>query len=128
MILLGTSGFSYNDWVGNFYPAGMPKREWLIYYAREFDTCEVNSTYYALPKSSSLKAMAEKTGEDFLFSIKANQEMTHQREDNASVFEAFRQVLEPLITAGKLGCILAQFPYSFTFNRRNWDYLELLKE
>jgi len=81
-----------------------------------------------LPKPLSLKAMAEKTGEGFLFSIKANQEMTHQREGNAAVFKAFCQVLEPIISAGKLGCILAQFPYSFRFNRDNWDYLRLFKE
>ena len=128
MIYFGTSGFSYDDWVGNFYPVGMPKREWLVYYAREFNTCEVNSTFYALPRPSTLKAMAEKTGEGFLFSIKANQQMTHHREDNASIFEAFRQVLEPIISAGKLGCILAQFPYSFGFNRRNWNYLERFKQ
>ena len=128
MIYCGTSGFSYNDWVGNFYPVGIPSREWLTYYAREFNTCEVNSTFYALPKSSNLKAMVEKTGEGFLFSIKANQEMTHQREGNDSIFKAFCQVLEPVITARKLGCILAQFPYSFGFNRRNWDYLRLFKE
>ena len=71
MMYFGTSGFSYNDWVGNFYPLGMPKREWLTYYAREFNTCEVNSTYYSLPKLSSVKAMVEKTGEGFLFSFKA---------------------------------------------------------
>ncbi len=128
MIYFGTSGFSYNDWVGNFYPVGMPKREWLIYYSREFNTCEVNSTFYALPEPSSLKAMAEKTGKDFLFCFKANQEMTHQRENNAAIFRTFCQVLEPIITAGKLGCILAQFPYSFRFNRRNRDYLGLFKE
>ena len=128
MIYLGTSGFSYDDWVGNFYPVGMPKREWLIYYAREFNTCEVNSTYYVLPKLSSLKAMVEKTGEGFLFSIKANKEMTHRREDNDSVFKAFYQMLEPIISAGKLGCILAQFPYSFHLNRYNWDYLRLFRE
>jgi len=128
MVYLGTSGFSYSDWVGSFYPVGMPKREWLIYYATEFNACEVNSTYYAIPRLSSLKAMAEKTGEGFLFSIKANQEMTHQREDNASVFMSFCQVLEPIISAGKLGCILAQFPYSFRLNRHNWDYLRLFRE
>ena len=61
MMYFGTSGFSYNDWVGSFYPSGMPKREWLIYYAREFNTCEINSSFYALPKPSSLKAMAEKS-------------------------------------------------------------------
>ena len=128
MVYFGTSGFSYDDWVGNFYPVGIPKREWLIYYAREFNTCEVNSTYYALPKLSTVKAMVEKTNEDFLFSIKANQEMTHRRENNAAVFEAFCQVLEPITSAGKLGCVLAQFPYSFRPNRSNWDYLRLVRE
>ncbi len=128
MIYLGTSGFSYSDWVGNFYPVGMPKREWLTYYTHEFNACEVNSTFYAIPKPSTLKVMAEKTGEGFLFSFKANQEMTHRREDNTSIFKAFRQVLEPVIAAGKLGCILAQFPYSFRFNRHNWDYLGLFGE
>ena len=128
MMYLGTSGFSYNDWVGNFYPAGMPRAEWLSYYAREFNTCEVNSTFYALPKPSNLKAMADKTGDGFLFCFKANQEMTHQRDDNAHVFKAFCQVLQLIISAGKLGCILAQFPYSFGFDRRNWDYLSLFKE
>ena len=128
MIYVGTSSFSYDDWVGNFYPAGMPRREWLTYYAREFNTCEVNSTFYALPKSSTLEAMADKTGEDFLFSIKANQEMTHRREDNIPVFETFYQVLKPVIDAGKLGCILAQFPYSFRFNHRNWEYLGLFRK
>jgi len=107
---------------------GMPKREWLIYYAREFNACEINSSFYALSKPSSLKAMAEKTGDEFLFCFKANQGMTHQREDNASIFKAFCLVLEPIITAGKLGCILAQFPFSFRFNRHNWDYLKLFKE
>jgi len=82
MIHVGTSGFSYNDWVGNFYPAGMPKRECLTYYAREFDTCGVNSTSCALPKSPRVKTMAEKTGDGFLLCAKANQEMTHQQEDN----------------------------------------------
>ncbi len=128
MIYLGTSGFSYNDWVGSFYPAGMPKRDWLTYYAREFNACEVNSTYYAIPRPSILQAMAEKTGEGFVFAFKANQGMTHQREDNAPVFQAFRQVLEPVIAAGKMGCILAQFPYSFGFNNNNWDYLRLVRE
>lgn len=128
MIYLGTSGFSYQDWVGNFYPPGMPKRDWLTYYAREFNACEVNSTFYALPGPASLKAMVDKTGEGFMFSIKANQKMTHQREDNAGIFKAFCQVLEPVVSAGKLGCVLAQFPYSFHPDRHNWDYLGQLRE
>ncbi len=128
MVYFGTSGFSYNDWVEKFYPKGMPKREWLNYYSREFNTCEVNSTYYAIPSLATMKAMVEKTDQDFLFSIKANQQMTHQRNDNAAVFESFYQMLEPVTGAGKLGCVLAQFPYSFKPDRTNWDYLRLVRE
>lgn len=124
MLYLGTSGFSYADWSGKFYPVGMPKQEWLAYYSREFNTCEINATYYAIPGVASIKAMANKTPDGFMFSIKANQEMTHKRENNTPVFEAFCQMLEPLKASGKLGCVLAQFPYSFGFNRHNWDYLE----
>jgi uncharacterized protein YecE (DUF72 family) len=128
MLYLGTSGFSYDDWIGVFYPAGTPKREWLAYYSREFKTCEINSTYYVIPSVSSLKAMSDKTGDDFLFSIKANREMTHLRENNTPAFQAFRKAIEPLRSCGKLGCVLAQFPYSFDFNRHNRDYLEQFRE
>jgi len=128
VLYFGTSGFSYKDWVGNFYPRGMPQREWLGYYAREFSTLELNSTYYALPRLSAIKAMAEKTGHGFLFSVKANQEMTHQRRYDNKIFTAFTQILQPFINADKLGCVLAQFPYSFGFNRQNWDYLEFFRE
>ena len=85
MIYFGTSGFSYNDWVGNFYPSGMPKREWLIYYAREFNTCEINSSFYALPKPSSLKAMAEKF---FIFAI------NHWRGQAISTIRQLRTMLD----------------------------------
>lgn len=128
MLHFGTSGFSYDDWVGHFYPAGLPRREWLTYYAREFDTCEINSTYYAIPEPEMLRAMADKVGDGFLFSIKANREMTHQRADNVQVFKTFVQALAPLIEARKLACILLQFPYSFRFNRPNWDYLAQFRE
>ena len=128
MIYFGTSGFSYDDWVGEFYPLGMPKREWLAYYARKFNACEINSTYYALPKPSTLEAMVRKTGEGFLFVVKANQGMTHERRDNKAVFEAFREVLKPLAGSGKFGCVLAQFPYNFKFSRQNLDYIEIFKE
>ena len=128
MICAGTSGFSYKDWVGPYYPVGLPQKDWLFYYAREFNACEINSTYYAIPGPSVIEKMSAKTGEGFLFSIKANQEMTHQRENNSGVYRSFRNMLEPVITAGKLGCVLVQFPYSFDFNRQNWQYLGKLRE
>ena len=128
MIFLGTSGFSYNDWVGPFYPSGMPKKDWLLYYAREFITCEINATYYTLLRSTVMESMASKTGDGFLFSVKANKQMTHERENNAEVFKVFQEMLRPLIERGKMGCVLAQFPNSFRFNARNRDYVEGFRE
>jgi len=128
MLYLGTSGFSYDDWVDNFYPKGMPHQEWLRYYSREFNALELNSTFYALPKLSILQNMIGKTGEGFLFAVKANQEMTHKRQENHAVFVAFKKILEPFVTTGRLGCILAQFPYSFGLNRQNREYVELFKD
>jgi len=128
VIYLGTSGFSYNDWVGPFYPEGMPKREWLRYYARQFNSCEVNATFYTVPKPATLISMANKTGEGFLFVIKANQRMTHEQRDNEDVFKAFAKMVCSLAERGKMGCVLAQFPYGFRFNRKNRDYLEIFRE
>ena len=55
MIRLGTSGFSYDDWVGPVYPPGLPKREWLAYYAQRFDTVELNVTYYRIDNAHRIK-------------------------------------------------------------------------
>jgi uncharacterized protein YecE (DUF72 family) len=128
VLYFGTSGFSYGDWAGSFYPRGIPRREWLSYYAREFNALELNSTYYALPKLSVMEAIVAKTREDFLFSVKANREMTHLRQQDKKVFVAFVHMLGPFIDAGKLGCVLAQFPYSFGFSLQNRDYLALFRE
>jgi len=128
MLYLGTSGFSYSDWAGNFYPRGISRRDWLVYYAREFNALELNSTYYAIPKLSVLESMIRKTQEGFLFSIKAHQEMTHQRKQNNQVFTAFVHMLQPFVDARKLGCVLAQFPFSFGANRDNLAYLAFFRE
>jgi uncharacterized protein YecE (DUF72 family) len=128
VIYLGTSGFSYKDWTGVFYPEGLGQRDWLSFYAQEFKACEINSTYYALPRVATMQSLANKTGPVFLFAIKASQEITHQRQDSAKMCGAFRQALQPMLATGKLGCILAQFPYSFDYNKNNWEYLAQLRQ
>jgi len=106
----------------------MPKKDWLLYYAREFIACEINATYYTLLKSAVMESMVSKTGDGFLFSVKANKQMTHERENNTEVFKVFREMLRPLIERGKMGCVLAQFPNSFRFNASNRDYVEGFRE
>lgn len=128
MLYLGTSGFAYDDWIGVFYPLSLPKRGWLSFYANEFNTLEINSTFYSLPKPSTLSSMSIRTPPNFLFSVKAHQELTHKRQGNEQVFSAFIKTIEPLAKTGKLGCILAQFPYSFVYSPENMKYLEFLRE
>lgn len=128
MLLIGTSGFSYKDWVGPYYAKGLPQKDWLSFYAREFPTCEINYTYYQIPNPYTLAAMARKVPDDFLFTIKANKRMTHEREANEEVFRQFVQALNPWLEQGKLGCVLAQFPSSFRATAANHDYLKLLRD
>ncbi len=126
MILIGTSGFSYKDWVGPYYPADLPAHEWLSFYAQEFTTCELNFSYYRLPEARTLQQMATKTPAGFLFSVKASKELTHERE--SPPFDRFVAALAPLVEQRKLGCVLAQFPYSFHATSANRDYLRRLRE
>ncbi len=128
MIYIGTSGFSYDDWVGPYYPETLKKTDWLAFYAREFMALEVNFSFYTLPTPFSLGRMADKTPEGFQFTVKANQDMTHKREDNDAVFPQFRAALKPLIEQGKFGCVLAQFPSSFHASPESRDYLALFRE
>jgi uncharacterized protein YecE (DUF72 family) len=127
-ILIGTSGFSYMDWVGPVYPEDLPKQEWLSFYAGEFQTCELNFSYYRIPDARTLSAMADKVPEGFLFSIKAYQGITHERKEPGPQMSEFTRALGPLIDAGKFACVLAQFPYSFHANPANRDYLKQVRE
>jgi uncharacterized protein YecE (DUF72 family) len=128
MIHIGTSGYSYDDWVGPYYPTDVPKAGWLSYYAREFNTCEINFTYYRLPEARILAAMAKKTPDEFLFTVKASQELTHTREGKGELFDKFVRALRPLLDAHKFGCILAQFPYSFHPTTENRAYVQAFPE
>lgn len=128
MIRIGTSGYSYDDWVGPYYPPGLNKSDWLAFYAREFDATELNFSYYRQPNPWMLERIAAKVPPAFLFTIKAFQGLTHSREDNEGEFEIFREALRPLLDQEKFGCILAQFPYSFHARPENRDYLKLLRE
>ena len=128
MIYVGTSGYSYADWVGPYYPADLPKQEWLSFYAQEFQASELNFTYYRVPSPWTLERIAQKTPGGFIFTVKATQQMTHEREDNEKIFAQFCAALKPLQEADKFGCALAQFPYSFHNNEQSQEYLRLFRE
>jgi len=125
VIRIGTSGFSYDDWIGPVYPKALPKSELLGYYAREFSTVEINTTFYRIPDWRTVEGWVRKTPSGFLFSIKAYRGLTHERENPDYVL--FTTSLRPLAESGKLGCVLAQFPYSFHASTPNRHVLEGLR-
>jgi uncharacterized protein YecE (DUF72 family) len=126
MIRMGTSGFSYDDWVGPVYPKDLPRWRWLPFYASMFDTVELNVTYYRHADRKMASGWVQRSPEGFLFSVKAHGSLTHERSDPE--VNAFRESLAPLLENGRLGCVLAQFPQSFHNTPDNAGYLPTLRD
>jgi uncharacterized protein YecE (DUF72 family) len=109
-IRIGTSGWHYGDWAGRFYPADLPKNNWLEYYARHFDTVEINNTFYHQPKLQTFKNWRKQVPKNFLFVVKANRFITH--------IKRLKDVDEPLerffagvrLLKSNLGPVLYQLP------------------
>ncbi len=132
MILVGTSGFSYADWRGAFYPDGLPERDMLAYYAERFPVVELNFSYYRMPNVRTLGAMVTRTPDNFEFAIKAHQSMTHEEslgpDERRVAFDEFRAALRPLEGAGRLGAVLFQFPWKYRPRPENLAYLGEIRE
>jgi uncharacterized protein YecE (DUF72 family) len=113
---IGTSGFTYKHWQGLFYPEELPQRQWLEYYARHFDTVEINSSFYHLPRPSTCENWRKRVPEDFVYVMKASRFITHLKklEDVEKPLENFFEVIQPL--GKKLGPILFQLPPSLKKN------------
>jgi uncharacterized protein YecE (DUF72 family) len=120
-VLIGTSGWTFKDWIGAFYPADAQSHALLGLYSRHFRTVEVDSTFYGTPRASAVEAWRKKTPEEFVFSLKVPREITHDAllKDRGPQMEEFVDRVRPL--GPKLGCILIQLPPYFT--GRHFDHL-----
>ena len=78
-VRVGTSGFHYAHWRGNFYPADLPANRWLAYYAEKFQTVEINNSFYQLPGEETFRQWYEQTPPGFLFAVKASRFITHMK-------------------------------------------------
>lgn len=107
---VGTSGYSYKPWLGNFYPKKLPVKDMLSFYASKLSTVEINSTFYRMPKESVVQSWAEQVGADFRFVLKAPQRITHQKrlKEAGSEVEYFFRVAAAL--GAKAGAFLFQLP------------------
>lgn len=127
-VLVGTSGYSFRDWVGPFYPPGTRPADQLRYYATRFPAVEVNSSYYAIPRPEMAERMTAKTPAGFRFVVKLHREMTHERRTDPGLYEEFQRGLAPMRAAGRLDGWLAQFPGGFRRSPVAMDHLRLLRE
>jgi uncharacterized protein YecE (DUF72 family) len=112
-IRIGTQGWTYDAWIGPFYPLGTRPADYLSVYSRAFDTVEVDSTFYAIPPVKTVRAWYDRTPHGFVFSLKMPQEITHERRlrDADDVAELFYDRAREL--GEKLGPVLIQLGPDF---------------
>jgi len=109
-VLVGTSGWQYSHWRGDFYPRKVPQRQWLEYYAERFRTVENNSTFYRLPPRESFTQWRQRVPADFVMAVKASRYLTHVRRLRDPE-EPARRFLDAASGLGdKLGPVLIQLP------------------
>lgn len=128
-IHIGTSGWSYDHWKENFYPKEIKTKNWLNYYSSIFSTVEVNSTFYHLPRATTIENWVSQVPRNFIFSIKASRYITHRKRlhDCKENVDYFFKSIESL---GKnLGPILIQLSPSFQINQeRLTEFIGHLKK
>jgi uncharacterized protein YecE (DUF72 family) len=128
-IFIGTSGYSYKEWKGKFYPARIAPQEMLRFYADRLTTVEINNTFYHMPTEPVLASWAAQVPDDFIFALKAPQVITHLKRLR-NVDEEAEYLFRTLsLLDRKLGPVLFQFPQSFRANRPVLeDFLSLIPE
>ncbi len=125
--LVGTCGYSYDEWRGTLYPEGLPKAEFLRRYSLSFPFVELDFSYYGMPRAASLAALAASSPPGFLFSLKAHKSLTHERgSDWRERATEFARAAGALAEAGRLAAILVQLPYSFKRGEAERRYLGAL--
>ena len=114
---IGCSGWSYAHWAARFYK-GVPQKGWLEFYTKHFDTVELNMSFYRWPSKTMIENWLSRTPKNFLFTVKANREITHYMKFNNTqeIVTKFYKLLDNF--EEKLGCILWQLPPSFKFDEQ----------
>jgi uncharacterized protein YecE (DUF72 family) len=123
-VWIGTSGYSYPSWVGDFYPEGTRPEKMLAYYCRHFPIVELNFTFYRPPTRGMLLRLAAKASPDFQFLVKLPQSISHG--ESAADLPDFRHAAEALAERGQLAGVLCQFPQATHCTRRACDWVSTL--
>jgi uncharacterized protein YecE (DUF72 family) len=119
-VRIGTAGYSYDSWIGEFYPRRAKSNEMLPFYASQFPIVEINSSFYRPPTTTQVVKMADRTSAEFMFTFKVPRSASH--EQSTKDLPAFRHAVDHLAERGKLSELLLQLPQSFhnTAASREW--------
>jgi uncharacterized protein YecE (DUF72 family) len=129
-LLLGTQGFSFPDWVGPFYPAGTSRNKYLEEYSQRFPIVEIDSTFYGVPRASTIQGWRERTPQDFYFAAKFPKLITHEKKLDRARGDAESFVGTMQALGDKLAVLILQFAYDFTpdYSDRLDEFLRDLPE
>jgi uncharacterized protein YecE (DUF72 family) len=126
---VGTSGYSYKEWKGNFYPEDLAAKEMLSYYARRLPAVEINNTFYRLPQTSMVENWKAQVPVRFRFSIKATQRITHIKRLKNVADETEYLLNTASLLGERLGVVLYQLPPNMKKDTERLDaFLDLLPE
>lgn len=118
---IGTSGWVYRSWKGPFYPDTLSSRRYLNFYAQEFGTTEINSSFYHLPLPTTFTNWTKQVPADFIFAVKASRFLTHIKK-LLDPEEPWQRFVDSAVNLGdRLGPVLLQFPPSFKINASRLD-------
>jgi uncharacterized protein YecE (DUF72 family) len=112
-LYVGTSGYSYKQWKGKFYPKGLPESRMLHYYGQQFRAVEINHTFLRMPKASLLKTWATEVPADFMFALKSPQRITHFQRLKTAGTALSELVKVSGALRNRLGPLLFQLPSNF---------------
>ena len=126
-LLIGTSGYDYPEWKGVFYPEDLKRKDFLSFYATQFNALELNNTFYNMPTAERLLSFYERSEGKLNFSVKANRLLTHEiGADWQVAAKDFKEALKPLNEKERLSAVLFQLPESFHYTNDNRIYLAKL--
>ena len=123
-IFIGTSGYNYRGWKGQFYPEDLPQKKWLEYYTTRFSAVEINNSFYVSVRSTTFANWYLETPKDFSFIIKGHRFITQLKKlnDVEEPVEFFFKNMVPL--KEKVKVVLWQFPRNFSYSEEHFDRLQ----
>jgi uncharacterized protein YecE (DUF72 family) len=120
---VGTCGYSFQDWVGPFYPPGTPRGRMFDYYLTRFPTVEINAMYYRILPPSVMAQIGGRAPEGYPIIVKVHKSLTHERHPSWTQLPIWRQAIAPLVDRSQMAGALLQFPYAFRLSERSLEHV-----